>query len=189
MRWSPNVVSSHSCISINVKQHSTVLSTFQKLDIVYASVRRNGPWQWKPLIFSLRLYSISPFLPAQHVIWDHKFSFTHSNQFCLAELPGLDGACLSTCLLRHTAPYSLTLCKKPFSIIKNISDSRPGQSNNGQTSRCDLQSANCVTAREVVCMEWVLQKGQRIKEIPLIFNSLRRWSTSQFLLYQFYSFK
>lgn len=53
-----------------------------------------------------------------------------------------------------------------------------------------LQSANCVTAGEVVCAGRVLQKGQGIKEIPLIFNTQRRRSTSQFLLcYQFYGLK
>lgn len=36
-------------------------------------VCRNSLWQWKPSIFSRRLCSSSSSLPAQHVIWNHKF--------------------------------------------------------------------------------------------------------------------
>lgn len=137
---------------------------------------RNGPWQWKPLIFSLRLYTITPFLPAQHVIGDHKFSFTHSNQFCLADLPCLGRARLSTCLLRHTAPAAYPHPQqKAFSVIKNISDSRPHQSNNSQTSQCDYRVLTVsLLGRRCVCGARVQEKGREIKEIALIFNSLRR---------------
>lgn len=115
---------------------------------------------------SLHLYGISSFLPAQHVIWGRKFSFTHSNQFCLDELPGMAGACLSTCLLQHIATACRHPLKKAFSVIKIMSESRPSQSNNGQTGLDDYRALTVSLLGEAAaCVEGVQEKGQEIKEI------------------------
>lgn len=53
---------------------------------------------------------------------------------------GLDEASLRNLSPLLYTPAYLRALQKAFSVIKNISDSRPHQSNNGQTSQCDYRA-------------------------------------------------
>lgn len=91
-------------------------------------VCRNSPWQWKPLISSRRLCSSSSSLPAQRVIWNHKFLLypQKSIWFCRS----LDGLLCCTPCSCSTKSFQKMLTKKKTSW-------KPCRCNSGQTSRCD----------------------------------------------------
>lgn len=124
-------------------------------------VCRNSPWQWKPLISSRRLCSSSSSLPAQRVIWNHKFLLypQKSIWFCRS----LDGLLCCTPCSCSTKSFHKMLTKKknPPENPADVTMARRV----AVTTECQL----CHGDRGEGA-----QKGHEIKQIPLIFYTLRK---------------
>lgn len=92
-------------------------------------VCRNSLWQWKPSIFSQRLCRSSSSLPAQHVIWNHKFLLCPQKSIWYScSLDGLLCCTLCSCSIKS---FHKILTKNPTKLWKSC------QCNSGQTSLRD----------------------------------------------------
>lgn len=130
-------------------------------DMALWYVCRNSPWQWKPSIFSQRLCSSSSSLPAQRVIWNHKFLLYPQKSIWFSRSP--DGLFCCTPCSCSTKTFHKILTKKKKKTPENPADVTAAR-RVAVTTECQLCHGDRGEGP---------QKGREIKQIPLIFYSLR----------------
>lgn len=122
-------------------------------DMPVWNVCRNSPWQWKPSIFSRRPCSSSSSLPAQRVIWNHKFLLYPQKSIWFSRSPyGL--LCCTPCSC-STKSFQKLLTKK-----KKTSENHADVTAAGRVAvTTELQLCHADRGEGP-------QKGREIKQIP-----------------------